>query len=338
MSLPRTSVRYSARWSASTQPRLTTSSHRRGVGAVHGRHRRHSRYRRPRDYIAQEGPRGPGEGTGRQRPKRSKGKLSFAFHTALSAVGKPPAPLPGPPSTLEKGEVSDNRPQKAIKALIEQRFDKINTQARSTSNMPTPPSAPATSDEAVRPTPKRERSETNGHAEDEDDEDVNGEIEVSLSDGPAKKKQKRTSSVDEDARLAAELQAQENRLARGRTTRGGGTSKPSKPKKKTPKKKSAARIKGEEDSDVESSEASGVAKDKKKAGGGFQKPFNLSFPLGELCGETQVRFSILNRARASRLTQMGSSRGPRWSRSSGSTSRRTTSKTPTTSGRYGATT
>ena len=157
--------------------------------------------------------------------------------------------------------------------------------------MPTPPSAPATSDEAVRPTPKRERSETNGYVKDEDDDEdaVDGEIEVSLSDGPVKKKQKRTASaVDEDARLAAELQAQENRLARGRTTRGGGTNKPSKTKKKTPKKKSAAKVK-DDDSDLESSEASGAFKEKKKAGGGFQKPFNLSFALGEVCGATQVR-------------------------------------------------
>lgn len=104
---------------------------------------------------------------------------------------------------------------------------------------------------------------------------------------PAKKKHKRSSSSveDADARLAAELQAQENRLARARTTRGGGVA--AKPRKKVTKKKSAAKVKGE-DSDVDHSDASGN-KEKRKAGGGFQKPFNLSYQLGELVGCTQVR-------------------------------------------------
>lgn len=206
----------------------------------------------------------------------------------LCPMSKAVSCLPPPPVSAAGKGSPDVELQKAIKDLIELRFDKINQEARSTGNMPTPPSAPATSDEAARP--KRERSETNGHDEDEDEDHVDGEIEVSLEDEPVKKKQKRAPSlVDEDARLAAELQAQENRLARGRTTRGGGTSKPSKTKKKTPKKKGAARIKGDDDSDVDSSEASGVPKEKKKAGGGFQKPFNLSYALGDLCGATQVR-------------------------------------------------
>ncbi len=132
-------------------------------------------------------------------------------------------------------------------------------------------------------------------ADDDDDDDeveddeIGGEIEVSLDEQPAKKKQKREYKVeDADARLAAQLQAQENRLARGRTTRGGGAAKPTKPKKKSPKKKSAIKIKGE-DSEPDSSEASGTPKEKRKASGGFQKPFNLSYALADLCGESQVR-------------------------------------------------
>lgn len=62
--------------------------------------------------------------------------------------------------------------------------------------------------------------------------------------------------------------------------------KKSKPKAKTPKKKSATRVKSDDDSDMEPEEVEGTKK--RKAGGGFQKPFNLSYPLQEVCGEAQV--------------------------------------------------
>lgn len=111
--------------------------------------------------------------------------------------------------------------------------------------------------------------------------------DASASPEPARKKAKRSSSVeDADARLAAQLQAQENRLARGRSTRGGGDKKVA--KKKAPRKKSAKKVKPDDDSDLEGSEAA----PKRKSGGGFQKPFNLSEPLQALCGETQVRSSV----------------------------------------------
>jgi upstream activation factor subunit UAF30 len=108
---------------------------------------------------------------------------------------------------------------------------------------------------------------------------------------PAHKKQKREreSSTDADARLAAELQAQEEALARGRTTRGAGTSKATKkgkPKAKTVKKKSAKRVRDDSDDNLSGGEDG--EKPKRKAGGGFQKPFNLSYPLVELCGAEQV--------------------------------------------------
>ncbi|KXH67430.1 DEK C terminal domain-containing protein [Colletotrichum salicis] len=152
----------------------------------------------------------------------------------------------------------------AIKALIEERFDAI-----SGSNDAAPDSYSAS------PAPKRE---ANGH-----DDDIDGEIEVSVA--PVRKRQKREdSSEDADAKLAAKLQAQENQMARGRTTRGGNgaSSKGSKAaKKKAPRKKSAKKI---DDSDVEDS----GEPPKRKAGGGFQKPFNLSEPLSELLGEPQL--------------------------------------------------
>ncbi|OLN87410.1 Upstream activation factor subunit spp27 [Colletotrichum chlorophyti] len=153
----------------------------------------------------------------------------------------------------------------AIKALIEERFDAISG---------TPQDAVSVDNNySASPVPKRE---ANG-----DDEDDNGEIEVSVA--PVRKKQKREdSSEDADAKLAAELQAQENRMARGRTTRGGnGASSKVTKKKKAPRKKSDKKI---DDSDVEASEDA----PKRKAGGGFQKPFNLSFALADLVGEPQL--------------------------------------------------
>lgn len=181
----------------------------------------------------------------------------------------------------------------AIKKLIEARFDAISGD---TEAIPTPPSAPT-----VEVSPKLK---TNGFIPSDDanpeadagaitkaDEDADSEIEVSLP--PAKKKQKRDNLiVDADARLAAELQAQEERLARGRTTRGGSSAKvnkKAKPKTKTPKKKSAKRARdGNGDSDNGDSGLDAGEKNKRKAGGGFQKPLTLSFPLAELCGETQL--------------------------------------------------
>ena len=103
---------------------------------------------------------------------------------------------------------------------------------------------------------------------------------------PTRRKLKRESSTEEaDAKLAAQLQAQENILARGRTTRGGGSTKLSKKAKPAAKKKSAKRVRDDDSEAGSGDEEKGA---KRKAGGGFQKPFNLSYPLAELCGESQV--------------------------------------------------
>ncbi|GKU04297.1 swib mdm2 protein [Fusarium langsethiae] len=148
----------------------------------------------------------------------------------------------------------------AIKRLIEARFDAV-------SGADTGITPPTTADSLV----------TNGAS------DV-GETEQSATPEPSRKKVKRSSSAeDADARLAAQLQAQENSLARGRKTRGGD--KPTK-KKAAPRKKSAKKVKADDDSDLEP--ADGETGKKRKAGGGFQKPFNLSETLSELVGETQL--------------------------------------------------
>jgi len=120
------------------------------------------------------------------------------------------------------------------------------------------------------------------------------ETDPSASPEPAKKKAKRsTPSEDADARLAAALQAQENSLARARSTRGGGDRTKVVKKKKAPRKKSAKKVGEDDDSEVDGSADSAP---KRKGGGGFQKPFILSATLSELCGETQVGHPVWSRS------------------------------------------
>ncbi|GJN66160.1 hypothetical protein PLIIFM63780_003630 [Purpureocillium lilacinum] len=156
----------------------------------------------------------------------------------------------------------------AIKRLIEARFDAV-----SGANVN---DAPASS--VPDPSPNK-RPAANGVSD-------SAETDPSASPEPAKKKAKRsTPSEDADARLAAALQAQENSLARARSTRGGGDRTKVVKKKKAPRKKSAKKVGEDDDSEVDGSADSAP---KRKGGGGFQKPFILSATLSELCGETQL--------------------------------------------------
>ncbi|TWU70680.1 hypothetical protein ED733_000270 [Metarhizium rileyi] len=152
-----------------------------------------------------------------------------------------------------------NEQKEAIKRLIEARFDAVS----------------GADADAPEPSPHKRSNGVSG----------NDETDPSASPEPAKKKVKRSSpSEDADARLAAQLQAQENSLARGRTTRGGGDRTVK--KRKAPRKKSAKKVRDDDESDANGSGDSGVKK--RKAGGGFQKPFNLSTTLSDICGETQL--------------------------------------------------
>ncbi|KAI0449127.1 DEK C terminal domain-containing protein [Xylaria acuta] len=168
--------------------------------------------------------------------------------------------------------------QDAIKALIEQRFDAISSAAAPADTVAPDSNAPLSPPNGY----------TNGHdGAIKDEDDVNGG-EIKVSTQPPKKKQRKeqsTDTEDADARLAALLQAEENQ--RTRTTRGGGAkAAPKKKKKPATKKKSEKRVRPEDDSDVDGSDE--PSPKKRKAGGGFQKPFNLSYPLAELCGESQL--------------------------------------------------
>ncbi|KAJ2900150.1 Upstream activation factor subunit spp27 [Zalerion maritima] len=169
-------------------------------------------------------------------------------------------------SGLEQRVDTDLSAQKnAVKLLIENRFDVASNQA---------PSSLATPDEPTYSPAKR------SHEDYEEEDDAEGEDETPAP-VPIRKKQKRESSIeDQDARLAAQLQAEENNLGRVRKTRGGGAAKPAKKVgKKVARKKSKPKV---EDSDAEG------AAEKPKRNTGFQKPFNLSFPLSELVGGEQM--------------------------------------------------
>ncbi|CZR51244.1 related to UAF30-subunit of RNA polymerase I transcription factor [Phialocephala subalpina] len=101
---------------------------------------------------------------------------------------------------------------------------------------------------------------------------------------PPKKKRKQNKPVD-DAKLAAMLQAQENRSQRA--TRGGANKKtPKKPAKK-PRKKSEKKVKADDDSGLEEVGSDGEVKEKVKKGG-FHKLYHLSAPLADLVGEATL--------------------------------------------------
>lgn len=107
------------------------------------------------------------------------------------------------------------------------------------------------------------RKTTSSHPNPNQESDGNELSEVKDSPPPKKKK---TSSRDSDAAFAAQLQAFEN--SRIRSTRGGGPKVTPAKKKKTPKKKTSAKVKAEDDSDMEGS-ASEVKERKYNKNNGF---------------------------------------------------------------------
>jgi hypothetical protein len=170
-------------------------------------------------------------------------------------------------------------------------------------------------DEASKDTPEASTSPsaTNGHSKtevsDEDSQNSSPKRELGESDGdtsPPKKKAKREKQ-DDDAKLAAKLQAQEN--SRTRSTRGAGTKRGAAVKKSTPKKKkSSAKVKATDDSDVELN-SDGEPKEVVRKGGFHvspdtaciivwltdfkQKQYHLSTALADLVGEPTVSLAAL---------------------------------------------
>ena len=139
------------------------------------------------------------------------------------------------------------------------------------------PRAPKVNSETTPPT-----SSASSPPDDASDSDVSA---------PPKKKRKRGSNCNkemDDAQLAAMLQAQEN--IRTRATRGGGTKKKTVVKKRSPKKKSDAKVKADDDSDMEL-DSSGEVKEKPKKGG-FHKQYHLGEALADLVGQPTVCSSL----------------------------------------------
>ncbi|KAI9827899.1 MAG: hypothetical protein M1826_006205 [Phylliscum demangeonii] len=99
-------------------------------------------------------------------------------------------------------------------------------------------------------------------------------------------KNKRKSDVlDEDARLAAMLQAEEN--GRARTTRASHTKNLVVTKKRKVSSKANSSVKIDDDSGIET-ESGETKKRNIKQTGGFHKPLTLSAPLAALLGETSL--------------------------------------------------
>lgn len=123
---------------------------------------------------------------------------------------------------------------------------------------------------------------------------------------PKKAKKGPKSEAKTDEELAREMQDELNRVG-ARATRGGATKKKPAVKAKKIKKKSAAKIRSEDDSEVDDGDSSGDKPEKEKKGGFHvrshpsypsldhiltlhvqQKPMNLSQPLIDLLGEPQL--------------------------------------------------
>lgn len=176
-------------------------------------------------------------------------------------------------------DISDKKA--AVQALIMERFDHATTSSAALppSSAPEPQtnghSSPIKAEPKVKSETPHTSSATPDAHEDEDSDVVS----------PPKKKRKQVKPVDNDAKLAAMLQAQEN--SRARPTRGGNEKKRvvKKPaaRVKKEKKKSADKVKADDDSDLEL-DSEGEVKEKVKKGG-FHKQYHLSAPLADLVGE-----------------------------------------------------
>ena len=172
--------------------------------------------------------------------------------------------------------------QSAIKALIMARFDRFDAERKAAVEpnghvVPSiePSGDPGLSEHASPPAPKKQKresidkdpmvkrsttSEKRQIPESEDDELSD------VKDSPPPKKKKKVMEHDSDAAYAAKLQAQEN--SRIRSTRGGGSKPTPAKKKRTPKKKTAAKVKAEDDSDLDGS-GTDVKEKKVNRSGGF---------------------------------------------------------------------
>ncbi|KAI9772298.1 MAG: hypothetical protein M1840_001047 [Geoglossum simile] len=186
--------------------------------------------------------------------------------------------------TIRKGlqaavEYDITHQKAAINDLIMARFDKFNAERAAQTPSDVTPSKPPSNGQDHEPNPKVEPVQTVSPPE-EDREELSDVVDKPKK--PPKKKRK-AEYVDDDAKFAAMLQAEEN--SRARRTRGAALGKATATSRK---KKRATKIKiKDEDSDMIS--ASGEEKKRKvNRSSAFHKPLTLSTPLSELLGETTL--------------------------------------------------
>lgn len=129
------------------------------------------------------------------------------------------------------------------------RFDKFDAARKRSSAQTNGHAATTKAESSTSPIPTTEVSPPppTKHKQEDDDDDLSD-----VRDSPAPKQKKRKVEYDSDAAYAAKLQAQEN--GRIRSTRGGGPKPAAAKKKKTPKKKTSAKVKAEDDSDLDGSD------------------------------------------------------------------------------------
>lgn len=176
--------------------------------------------------------------------------------------------------------------QKAIDALITLRFDKVLAEKEAEANPPDDTGDDA--DDDIKAEDASDRTSVKAD-EEEDDDDDEGTVAYSVKAEDtengiiaAPKLKRSASSLDEDARLAAELHAQWN----------GG--RPSRHKKKapktTPKKRAGKKSEETVNSDVSDSGKAKKKKRKVNPNSPFNAPLILSEPLANFIGEPQVIF------------------------------------------------
>lgn len=162
--------------------------------------------------------------------------------------------------------------QSEIKDLIMERFDKVHQQlADSAAGAPTSNGAAhahdTPDDEADDFSPPSTKKRKQRDERDEETSELEDE-----SPAPKKSKKSKPRDVESDEKLAARLQAELN--AQSRSTRGGGSKRkqPAKKEKKG-KKKSAAKVRADDDSELEGENGEKPEKEKK---GGFHVSLALS--------------------------------------------------------------
>lgn len=239
------------------------------------------------------------------------------------------------------------RHQDSITELILARFDKVTAERNGLG-----PDAAVTG--TIEPAPTAHAPATNGSTQNngsgtstpasskkraEPDEDVEESELSDVASTPPKKKHKKSTSVEDDAAFAARLQAEEN--GRARSTRGGGASRrkaPVKKKGESRKKKSKTKVNSDDDSELGSGSES---KREVKRNGGFHVRFlrlisnTMKHRQPTLYTNSELfRNPWCSPSPCPNFSAKHSCRVLSVSRRFGSTSKRGTYKTPTTSGKF----